>query len=107
MDTTQDLKNLKARVEKLEKAVFGNARRKPEVKNPNEFKGATGGLRFLISKGFFNRKRDFGEIRKELEGNDYNYSHQAVQTPLNNLSKHGGPLVGLKKGGKKVYAKRK
>lgn len=99
--------DLVARLEKLEHAVFADNKTKPKSADKEDFKGATGGLRLLVSKGFFDRKRNFGEIKKALASHDYHYSNQAVQTPLNNLSKTGGILVGLKEGGKKVYAKRK
>ena len=103
------LKNLAERVKKLETVVFGSQKiKKPSIlKIQNDFKGATGGIRLLISKGFFNQKRTFGEITGELGKNGYHYSLQAIQTPLNNLSKSGGLLVSLKNNGKKVYAKRK
>lgn len=99
--------DLVVRIEKLERAVFTDKKTKLKFADKGDFKGATGGLRLLVSKGFFDRKRNFGEIKKALAGQDYHYSNQAVQTPLNNLSKTGGILVGLKEGGKKVYAKRK
>lgn len=93
------------RIEKLEQAVFGQ--QKIAAPKRNDFTGATGGLRFLIAEGFFARKRNFSEIESELHKHNYFYSKQAIQTPLNNLSKTGGALVGLKEKGKKVYAKRK
>ncbi|MGO9398783.1 MAG: hypothetical protein ACLP19_13245 [Xanthobacteraceae bacterium] len=49
----------------------------------------------------------FSEIEGELNKQGYHYSKQAIQTPLNCLSKQSGPLVGLKEQGHKVYAKRK
>ncbi len=107
MNNDKEIKSLLDRIEKLEKAVFGKNDTKRKNLEPKAFKGATGGLRLLLSKGFFDRKRTFGEIKKNLADHDYHYSNQAVQTPLNNLSKAGGPLVSFKEGGKKVYAKRK
>jgi hypothetical protein len=91
-------------VEKLERAVFTNRQSKPAKL---DFKGASGGLRLLLSKGFFDRRRFFSEIEAELHKQGYHYSKQAVQTPLNRFSRSGGFLVGLKEKGKKVYAKRK
>jgi hypothetical protein len=100
------LENLATRVSKLERAVFGNGASKGAV-GRKDFKGATGGLRFLITKGFFDRRRRFVEITAELEKQGYHYSRQAVQTPLTRLSRVGGPLVSLDDKGKKAYAKRK
>jgi len=105
----QITKNILTRIERLETAIFGK-QKKPLITLPKKgenFRGATGGLRLLISKGFFNSKKTFAEIRKGLASQDYHYSNQAIQTPLNNLSKSGGPLVSFKEKGKKVYAKRK
>ncbi len=109
MKLDKDIQDLTARIEKLERAVFGKGKGKPKGKNEidQHFSGATGGLRLLISKGFFDRKRAFSEIEAELLKHGYHYSKQAIQTPLNRLSKTGGTLVGFKEKGKKVYAKRK
>ena len=104
-DTT--LQSLRLRIERLEKAVFGKRELKSERAHDVSFKGATGGLRFLVSKGFFDRKRTFGEINEALTNHGYHYSKQAVQTPLNSLSKAGSLLVSFREGGRKVYAKRK
>ncbi len=101
------IKDLLTRVKKLEKTVFAENKAKPKLDNKQIFVGATGGLRLLISKGFFDKKRSFGEIKKALADRDYHYSNQAIQTPLNKLSRIGGLLVGLKESGKKAYAKRK
>lgn len=102
------VKDIIARLNKIEKAVFSNGPPRTQVpKKEKEFVGATGGIRFLISKGFLDTKRNLSDIRKVLEKNSYNYSIQAAQSALNRLSKPGGPLVSLKEGGKKVYVKRK
>jgi hypothetical protein len=101
-DVTLD--QLLKRIEKLEKAAFGAS--KPAVKK-DSFGGATGGLRFLVEKGFFGQRRLFRDIEEELKKNGYHYSKQAIQTPLNRLAVSSGPLVALKQGGKKVYVKRK
>ena len=100
-------KQIFERLEKLEKIIFSDKKQIVIQKGKQNFKGATGGLRLLTSKGFFDKKQTFGAIKGRLAGEDYHYSDQAIQTPLNNLSKAGGPLVGFKENGKKVYAKRK
>ncbi len=97
---------LRSRVEMLERAVFGKNGKKP-AKPSGGFQGATGGLRFLVSDGFFDQKRAFGDIKEALARHNYHYSKQAVQTPLNALSKPGSLLVSFREGGRKVYAKRK
>jgi hypothetical protein len=107
MDINKALKDLQHRVEKLEKVVFTKGEAKSLKASDREFKGATGGLRYLASKGFFNRKRAFREINEALASHGYHYSKQAVQTPLNVLSKPGAMLVSLREGGRKVYATRK
>jgi hypothetical protein len=106
-DITKTLKDLQSRVKRLEDAVFPKRQKTVRKGDSSDFKGATGGLRFLVSKGFFARKRTFGEINEALAGHGYHYSKQAVQTPLNTLSKAGSLLVSFREGGRKVYAKRK
>src|SRR4051794_3441743 len=100
--------DLVARIEALERAVFGtNAKpiAKAKATAPDDFKGATGGLRLLISKSFFVRRRKFSEIESELNRQGYHYSKQTIQTPLNRLSVQTGPLVSLREQGHKVYVK--
>jgi hypothetical protein len=109
---SEEYKDLAARIAALERAVFG-ASAKPGAKahaaasSSKDFKGATGGLRLVVSQGFFDRRRKFSEIEAELNKQGNHYSKQAIQTPLNRLSAKGGPLVGLKEQGRKVYVKRK
>jgi hypothetical protein len=103
--TVTSLADLVTRIEALERAVLGHKPKRSAVMN--NFKGATGGLRLLLSKGYFDRRRRFSEIEKELNSHGYHYSKQAIQTPLNRLSLQSGPLVGLKEKGRKVYVKRK
>ncbi len=103
------LRGVIARLEKLERRVFRSGK---QVANKGDsdtkkYKGATGGIRLLVDEGFFDKKRSFGEVCKALENKDYHYSKQAVQTPLNTLSKAGSLLVSFREGGRKVYAKRK
>jgi hypothetical protein len=100
------LDDLTKRIEKLERTVFGGPNPQKDVR-VEEFKGATGGLRLLLSQGFFDQRRTFAETKAELEKNGYNYSRQAVQTPLTRLSNVGGPLVSLTGKGRNAYAKRK
>jgi len=99
--------DLMARIEALERAVFGANPKKKRALSQDEFKGATGGLRLLLSTGFFDRRRQFSEIETELNKQGYHYSKQAIQTPLNRMSLQSGSLVGLREHGHKVYAKRK
>jgi hypothetical protein len=98
------IKQLESRIERLEREVFGSGKKpvKKQGAAPG-FKGATGGIRLLISKNFFVEKRAFGEVRKALEKNGYHYTPQAVQMALTGLSARKGPLVALKKKGKKLY----
>ncbi|MHB8623374.1 MAG: hypothetical protein ACYC9J_10915 [Sulfuricaulis sp.] len=104
------LKNIIVRLEKLESAVFGSSKKTVNKArlDTEKYKGATGGIRLLADDGFFDKKRSFGEVYKALEGKDYHYTKQAVQTPLNNLSSSTGTLlVALTEKGRKLYAKRK
>ncbi len=101
---------IEQRLARLEEAVFG---RKGGPKDgraetkASDFAGATGGIRFLISKGFFKKKQGLAEVRTALSDNGYHYSRQAAHVALNNLTPKGGPLVSLQEGGRKVYVERK
>jgi hypothetical protein len=113
-----DLADLLRRVEILERAVLGPGkgaaspgdRETPKAAGSaraDVFDGAVGGVRLLISKGFFNSRRSFAEVEKAMQDEGYHYSKQAVQMPLGRLSNVGGPLVALKNKGKNIYVKRK
>jgi len=103
----KSFKAIEKRLTRLEKAVFGS-KEGQEVKKPAKgFGGATGGVRFLISKGYFKKKRALAEIRSALAQHDYHYSAQAVHEALKRLIQKGGPLVSLREGGKKLYVNRK
>lgn len=107
---TKALKEIISHLERLERAVFRSGKETSDKahQDPKKYKGATGGIRLLVDEGFFNKKRSFSEICKALEGKDYHYSKQAVQTPLNNLSSLKEKLlVAVTEKGRKLYAKRK
>jgi hypothetical protein len=93
------------RLTRLEAAVFGGKGASTKARHAEV--GPTGGLRTLITQGFFKSKRNLADSRAALEKNDYHYSAQAVDMALKRLSKRDGPLVSFKEGGKKLYAKRK
>ncbi len=101
------IKSILSRLDRLEKATFGSGNKKTTAKRPDEFKGPKGGILFLISKGFLNKRKAAPEVRNELEKNGYDYRIQVVQTALNRLSKNKGSLTTLLVAGKKVYVKRK
>jgi|ERR1700678_368312 hypothetical protein len=105
MDIEKAIKDLDRRVSKLEGK--SEPAKSPKAAKKAEFVGATGGIRYLISKGFFRQKRTFAEIRQALTDEGYHYTKQAVQNPLTAMSKVGGALVSLKEGKRKVYATRK
>lgn len=101
----QSIDEIVKRLEKLEKAVFGNSA-KPSKAEGN-FKGIAGGVRFLRAKSFFAKKRTATEARTELEQNGYHYPIAPVQTALNRASVKNGPLTAFRENGVKVYVVRK
>jgi hypothetical protein len=98
---------IEQRLTRLEKAVFAGKEKPAKKKAAKDFGGATGGIRFLISKNAFKKKRGLAEVRTALSDEGYHYSRQAVHIALNNLASKGGPLVSLQEGGRKVYVERK
>ena len=109
MTVELELKSLRDRVSKLEKAVFAAGELKPRKQEQagKGFKGATGGVRLLLSKGFFRSKKRLSDVTASLKQEGYLYSQQAFHDALRRLSKAGGPLVTIREGGNKVYAERK
>lgn len=100
------------RLKKLEQAVFSGKFKKVKSTGVDvkEFGGTTGGVRLLISRGFFKMKKNLSEIRAELEKHGYHYSSQAIDMALRRLSKLKGPLVVLRQGRNKrnkLYCERK
>jgi len=104
-NTTLD--SIERRLKRLEAAVFGKREHENSKAQKPDYSGATGGVRFLISKGHFKKKLGLGEVIAALAENEYHYSKQAVHEALNRLAGKGGLLVALKEGGKKLYVKRK
>lgn len=105
------LDHIESRLAKLEGNDFNSIQDKKATTakqtKGEKFKGAKGGILFLISKGYFSQRRSTLDTRGELKKNGYDYKREVVQTALNRLSKINGPLVALKESGKKVYVKRK
>ncbi|MDP2631135.1 MAG: hypothetical protein Q8P56_07070 [Candidatus Uhrbacteria bacterium] len=108
MKSSNEISVLKARIEKLERAVFGSKGKKiaSPLKSDN-LGGPKGGTLFLISEGYFNKRRTAQEVMTELEKNDYNYRLQVVRNTLNRLSSMRGPLTRLDVSGNRLYVKRK
>lgn len=104
----ESYKDVIRRIERLEKVVFAD-RAKPDAKkvDSKKYKGATGGVRFLIEEGFFNHKRLFGEVCDAASARGYHYSKQAIQEALTRLSTKEKILVAFEEKGKKVYAVRR
>jgi len=100
-------KILEKRLDRLEKAVFATKAKPVPKMSPEKFSGASGGVRFLTSKNFFNTKKTLGETRSALTENGYHYSAQAVEVALKRRTSRTGPLILLKEGGKNVYVLRK
>lgn len=108
MASNDDMTNLEARIERLEKAVFGpKAKKVSTPAQQGDFTGPKGGVLLLISKGYLGKRRTARDVMAELEKNDYYYRIQVVQTTLNRLSSPKGPLTALKVASQKVYVKRK
>ena|SRR5437762_397956 len=101
------IKAMEKRLTRLEEAVFGKKGSRAEKAGGSNFSGATGGVRLLVTKNFFDTKRTRSETRSALAKNGYHYSGPAVQMALNRLSKRTGFLAAFKEAGKKVYVRRK
>jgi hypothetical protein len=101
----QSIDEIVKRIEKLEKAVFGNGVKVPKAEG--NFKGIAGGVRFMQKKSFFTKKRTVAEVKTELEQHGYHYQRAVVQTALNRAAVKNGPLTTFQENGVKVYVVRK
>jgi hypothetical protein len=107
------LKKIDERLSRLEEAIFARgpkSRSKLDQSGhskPSHFKGATGGVRLLISKNFFGQKKPLAGVRAALAENGYHYSLQAVDVALRRQASRTGPLTVLKEHGKNFYVNRK
>lgn len=102
-----DLKDIAARVKHLEDIILEKRQRPSKVVVSSMFSGPKGGVAFLLSKGFFGKKRTAIEVKEKLAENNYHYVIQVVQTTLNRLSSVSGPLVAFKESTRKYYVIRK
>jgi hypothetical protein len=116
MDIEKEIKEIKAALLRIEQrlgATTGTKRKEglapsaPQSADLDDFSGAIGGIRLLVSKGFFKQRRSMGEVIQALSDEGYLYSKQAFQIAVTRLSKTGGPLTAVKQGKKKTYADRK
>lgn len=107
MMSKEAIKALERRVARLEDAVYGKKATPIPITKKERYSGATGGVRLLISKNFFNEKRKLGEVWDALTKNGYHWSRQAVDMALKGLASRKGSLTLLKEGGRNVFVKRK
>jgi hypothetical protein len=63
------------RISELEKATFVE---KVTPKKEQEFKGLSGGIQFLISKGFLDTPKSVKEIQEELRKEGYHYPYESI-----------------------------
>jgi hypothetical protein len=112
MEARERLDTLEARLARLEAVVFQG--RRPVAGGlgalfTQEAKptGPSSGIRLLIAEGFFESKRNLGEVRGALEERGYRYSAQAVDIALRRMAHRDGPLVVLRERGRHCYANRK
>lgn len=105
---TQTLAKIESRLSRLERAVFG-PKKTPitAARNEKSAEGPSGGIRILISKSYFSKKRSVAEVRDALAKNDFHYRTSAIQTALNRSSTRTGPLTATREDGRKLYVRRK
>jgi hypothetical protein len=114
MSLEKDIAEIKAALARIELALGDWSRgvKAPQTTLPQkasslDFRGPTGGVKKLISEGYFKQQRQFADIMSQLHKDGYLYRKQSFHNALTDMSKTGGPLVAIKQGTKKVYAERK
>lgn len=68
-----------SRISELEKVVFA---KKIELKEKLEYKGLSGGIEYIISKGFLNTPRSVKDVYNELRKEGYYYPEKSVEKLL-------------------------
>ena len=95
------------RLARLERVIFGAKKERHSPEKLQNFSGPTGGVRLMVSNGFFKVKRNLNDVRNALAKAGYHYGAAQVQTALNRLSRRDGLLVASRQAGKKIYVIRK
>lgn len=101
------IEGLETRVGILEGGKTKKVAKVAQKESGTNYSGPTGGVRYLIDKGFFKDKQELSATRSKLSEEGYHYSRQAVHEALKTLSRQIGPLVALKEGSRKIYVIRK
>ena len=99
--------SIESRLLRLEKVVFGKDKQISKPTKAESSAGPSGGVKLLISQGFFSKRRSLADVREAMAKNDFYYRTSAIQTALNRLSTRTAPLTASSEGGKKVYVRRK
>jgi hypothetical protein len=109
MDMSDEIREMKKRIEVLETAVFKAERgigSGKQVGPSRTINGPSGGIRALVVEGFFSTRRSLRDVRGALAERGYMYSGQAVDMALTRESRRDGGLVALKERGRKIYVAR-
>jgi len=73
------IKDHEERISVLEKAIFTE---KIKPKERQEFKGLSGGIEYLISKGVLNTPKSVKKIQEELKKEGYHYPYSSINKLL-------------------------
>lgn len=76
------IKELEARILKLEKVVFDTKSKKSIKTSTTEYQGLVGGLQLLIDNGFFNKPVLVTEVQDELQKEGYFRPIQSTDAAL-------------------------
>jgi len=74
-DIEKAIKDHEKRISELEKAVFAE---KVKPKEKEQFKGLSGEIEYVISKGFLNTPKSVKEVQEELRKEGYHYPYKSV-----------------------------
>jgi len=78
-DPMKIIQDHEERISRLEKAIFEE---KVEPKAKPEFKGLSGGIEYLISKGFLDIPKSVKGIQDELKKEGYHYPYESLNKIL-------------------------
>jgi DNA-directed RNA polymerase subunit F len=78
-DFEKALQDHEKRISALEKAIF---EKKVKPKKKQEFKGLSGGIEYLRSRGFLDAPKSTKEVHEELAREGYHYGDKSVDKLL-------------------------
>lgn len=76
----QEIREIKERLVEIERIVL--SKKSKPISTSQNYQSLSGGVRFLINQGFFNKLRSLNEVISELQKEGYYFPKESVSTCL-------------------------